>query len=160
MPRTSRRIAPPPACAKGGPDRCLGRTKGGLNSELHAVCDGQGRPVALLLTKGQASDHRGAALLLQKLPPACELIADRGYDSGRFRAALAECGITACIPSTRLRKHLIPHDVMLYRQRHRIETMFARLKDRRRIATRDDRCARTLRADISLAATVIFWLGE
>jgi transposase len=29
---------------KGAPDRCIGRTKGGLNSKLHAACDGQGRP--------------------------------------------------------------------------------------------------------------------
>jgi transposase len=48
----------------------------------------------LLLTEGQASDHRGAALLLHKLPPGRELIADRGYDSGHFRAALAERGET------------------------------------------------------------------
>jgi hypothetical protein len=32
----------------------------------------------LLLTEGQARDHRGAALLLHKLPPARERIADRG----------------------------------------------------------------------------------
>jgi hypothetical protein len=37
-------------------------------------------------------------LLLHKLPAACELIADRGHDSGRFRAELAARGITACIP--------------------------------------------------------------
>jgi putative transposase len=111
----------------------------------------------LLLTEGQASDHRGAALMLPKLPPAKELIADRGYDSARFRAELAQRGIAACIPSTRFRKHPIPHDAMLYRQRHRIETMFARLNDWRRIATRDDRCTHTLRADISLAATIPFW---
>ena len=43
--------------------RCIGRSKGGLNSKLHAVCDGQGRPVALLLTEGRASDRRGAALM-------------------------------------------------------------------------------------------------
>src|SRR5690606_12977576 len=30
---------------KRGLSRCNGRTKGGLNSMLHAVCDGQGRPV-------------------------------------------------------------------------------------------------------------------
>jgi putative transposase len=114
----------------------------------------------LLLTKGQASDHRGAALLLQKLPPACELIADRGYDSRRFRAALAERGITACIPSTRSRKVLIPHDATLYRQRHRIEIMFGRLKDWRRIAMRYDRCATIFLGAITLAATVIFWLGQ
>jgi hypothetical protein len=26
------------------------RTKGGLNSKLHAVCDGQGRPILLLIS--------------------------------------------------------------------------------------------------------------
>lgn len=46
--------------------RSLGRTKGGRNSELHVACDGEGRPVVLLLTDGQASDHRGAALMLAK----------------------------------------------------------------------------------------------
>jgi putative transposase len=116
--------------------------------------------VILLLTEGQASDHRGAALMLPKLPPAKELIAERGYDSARFRAARAQRGIAAWIPSRRSRKHLIPHDAMLYRQRHRIETMLARLNDWRRIATRDDRCARTLLAAIILAAIVILWLGQ
>jgi hypothetical protein len=48
--------------------------------------------------------------MLPKLPPAKELIADRGSDSARFRAELAQRGIAACIPSTRLRKHPIPHD--------------------------------------------------
>jgi transposase len=99
-------------------------------------------------------------LLLHKLPPACELIADRGHDSRRFRAALAERGITACIPSTRRRKVPIPHDATLSRQRHRIEIMFGRLKDWRRIATRDDRCAAIFLGAITLAATVIFWLGQ
>jgi transposase len=37
----------------------------------------------------------------------------------------------------------IPHDATLYRQRHRIEIMFGRLKDWRRIAMRYDRCAHT-----------------
>jgi transposase len=99
-------------------------------------------------------------LLLHKLPPACEPLADRGYDSRRFRAALAERGITACIPSTRSRKVPIPHDATLYRQRHRIEIMFGRLKDWRRIAMRYDRCAHTFFSAITLAATVIFWLRQ
>jgi transposase len=99
-------------------------------------------------------------VLLHKLPPARELIADRGYDSRRFRAALAERGITACIPSTRSRKVPIPHDATLYRHRHRIEIMFGRLKDWRRIAMRYDRCAHTFFSAITLPATVIFWLGQ
>ena len=116
--------------------------------------------MVLLLTEGQASDHRGAALMLPKLPPANELIADRGYDSRRFREALATRGIDACIPSTRSRKQPIPHDPTLYRQRHRIENMFGRLKDWRRIAMRYDRCVHTFFAAITLAATVTCWLNQ
>jgi transposase len=54
---------------------------------------------------------------------------------------LHDRGIAPCIPSTRSRKRPVPHDVTLYRQRHRIEIMFGRLKDWRRVAMRYDRCA-------------------
>ncbi|NHN83083.1 transposase [Acetobacter musti] len=33
--------------------RHIGRTKGGLNSNLHAICDCQGRPVRVHLIAGQ-----------------------------------------------------------------------------------------------------------
>jgi len=129
-----------------------------MNSKLHAVCDGQGRPVVMLLSEGQMSDHKGAALILPALPAARELVADRGYDSNWFRAELAERGIAACIPPTKSRKAPIPYDPVLYRQRHRIENAFGRLKDWRRIATRYDRCAHTFFSAICIAATVTFWL--
>ncbi|NBU11776.1 MAG: IS5 family transposase [Proteobacteria bacterium] len=138
--------------------RCIGRTKGGLNSKLHAVCDGLGRPLILLLTEGQMSDYKGAALMLKALPDAKELLGDKGYDADWFRQALSERGITPCIPSKSNRKTQIDHDQLLYRQRHRIENMFGRIKDWRRIHTRYDRCAHTFMSAICLAATVIFWL--
>jgi putative transposase len=67
------------------------------------VCDGDGRPVVLLLTEGQMSDHKGASLVLEALPAARTLIADRGYDSSAFRRALTEKGIEPCIPSSKSR---------------------------------------------------------
>jgi len=112
----------------------------------------------MLLTEGQTSDHRGARLMLAALPPAKTLLGDRGYDSGWFRAALAEKAIEACIPSSRSRKVPIPHDKALYRQRHKIENMFGKLKDWRRIATRYDRCAHAFFSAICIAAAVAFWL--
>jgi len=54
---------------KGALPRYIGRTKGGLNSKLHAVCDSEGRPRTLFLTAGQVSDYTGAAALLSTLPP-------------------------------------------------------------------------------------------
>ena len=110
------------------------------------------------MTAGQVSDYTGAAALLGSLPAAEWLIADRGYDADWFRAALAERGIAACIPSKNNRKVPIPHDTALYRQRHKVENLFAKLKDWRRIATRYDRCAHTFFSAICIAAAVIFWL--
>ena len=43
----------------------------------------------------------------------------------------------------RSRKVAIPYDALLYKQRHKIENMFGRLKDWRRIHTRYDRCVHT-----------------
>jgi transposase len=131
-----------------------------LNSKLHAVCDGLGRPQVMLLSEGQMSDYKGAALMLDALPPAKEMLGDRGYDANWFRDALAERGIAACIPSKANRKIPIPHDHVLYRQRHKIENMFGRLKDWRRIHTRYDRCAHTFFSAICIAATVIFWINQ
>ncbi|MGO9232660.1 MAG: IS5 family transposase [Methylocella sp.] len=138
--------------------RRIGRTKGGLNSKLHAVCDGNGRPLITLLSEGQMSDYKGAALMLPVLPKAKVLLADKGYDADWFRAALAERGVAACIPSKSNRKVAIPYDVGLYKQRHKIENMFGRFKDWRRIHTRYDRCAHTYLSAICLAAAVVFWL--
>ena len=97
-------------------------------------------------------------MMLPALPAARELLAERAYGSNRFHAALLERGIALCIPSTRSRKVELPYDKTLYRQRHRIENMFGRIKDWRRIATRYDRCAHTFFSAICIAATVTFWL--
>ena len=129
-----------------------------MNSKLHAVCDGHGRPLILLLSEGQMSDYKGAALMLPALPKAKELLGDKGYDANWFRNALAKTGIPACIPSKANRKKPIEHDRTLYRRCHKIENMFGRLKDWRRIHTPYDRCAHTFLSAICIAATVIFWL--
>ena len=94
------------------------------------------------------------------LPQARVLLADRAYDSNWFRQTLDQRGITPCIPAHAKRKHRPPHDPVLYRQRHRIENMFARLKDWRRIHTRYDRCADIFLAAITFAAIFIFWINE
>jgi len=114
----------------------------------------------MLLSEGQMSDYKGAALMLDALPPAKTLLGDRGYDAGWFRNALKARGITACIPSKINHKISITHDRSLYRQRHKIENMFGKLKDWRRFHTRYDRCAHTFFSAICIAATVIFWINQ
>jgi transposase len=94
----------------------------------------------------------------QRRPRAITLGADKGYDADWFREALEDKGIAACIPARRGRKNPARHDRKLYKQRHRIENLFARLKDWRRIATRYDRCGELFLSAICIAATVMFGL--
>ena len=58
----------------------------------------------MLLSEGQMSDYKGAALMLPAMPKAKQLLADKGYDANWFRAALAKRGVAACIPSKSNRK--------------------------------------------------------
>ena len=136
----------------------IGLTKGGNNTKLHAVSDGLGRPIRLLMTAGQRSDYTGARAFLSDLPAAKHMLADRGYDADWFRNGLEEKGISPCIPSRKNRKEPIPHDAVRYKLRHKIEVMFGRLKDWRRVAMRFDRSPTVFLSAIALAALVIFWL--
>ncbi len=144
---------------KGDVPRHIGRTKGGLNSKLHAVVDSRGKPIIMALTAGQVSDHTGAKIIYPALPEASTLIGDKGYDSDEFRNALKAKNIAACIPPRAKRKNPASYCRTLYKQRHKVENAFNRLKDWRRVATRYDRCADTFFAAIKIAAIVIFWLN-
>ncbi|MCP1215523.1 transposase [Acetobacter orientalis] len=98
--------------------RRVGRTKGGLNSKLHAICD------------GQVSDSKGADFLQTDSPDETEqVIGDREYDSNKIRQSLADRNITACIPPKKNRQSKPSYDWHLYKKRHLIENMFAKLKD-------------------------------
>ena len=74
--------------------------------------------------------------LLESLPRADWLLADRSYDADWFREALADKGIKPCIPGRTSRDQPIKHDKRRTKRRHRIEMMFGRLKNWRRVATR------------------------
>ena len=112
----------------------------------------------MCLTAGQVSDYKGAAILVEYLPAANDLLGDKGYDADWFRQALKKKGIIPCIPPKKNRKQAIAYDKDLYKQRHKIENMFGRLKDWRRISTRYDRCAHTFFSAICIAAIVIWWV--
>ena len=63
--------------AKGGAlAHGIGRTKGGRNTKLHAVCDAKGRPCVLLLTPENVHDCKVATLCIEAMPPYAELVAD------------------------------------------------------------------------------------
>jgi len=128
--------------------------------EIHALTDGSGRAVGLLLTAGNSADISAAPSLLTARSAPQRLIADKGYDgydANGLRRTLEAQKTEAVIPSTTSRKRPIPYDRQAYRQRNRIERAFCSLKDFRRIATRYDKLARNFLAAVEIAAVILWW---
>jgi putative transposase len=96
---------------------------------------------------------------MKDLPDADSLLADKGYDADWFREELRQRGVEPCIPPMRHRKMQLSDNIDLYKRRHKIENMFDRLKDWRRIATRDDRFAHTCFSSICVACSFLCYLG-
>ena len=136
----------------------IGRTKGGMNTKLHAVTDAMGRPISFFVTAGQVRDYTGAAALLDGLPKADWLLGDRGFDAEWFRDALEEKEATPSIPGSKSRTKPVKYDKRRYKSRNRIEIMFGRLKGWKRAATGCDRCPTVCLSAVALAATALFWL--
>jgi hypothetical protein len=61
-------------------DRCLGRSRGGLTTKIHAVTDGNGLPIRITITPGNAHDLTAADDLLDSLPVGAMLLTDKAYD--------------------------------------------------------------------------------
>jgi hypothetical protein len=67
------------------PDRCLGRSRGGLTSKIHAVTDGKLLPIKIAVTPGHAHDLTAATELLTDLSPGGMILADKAYDADWLR---------------------------------------------------------------------------
>ncbi|MBB6486709.1 hypothetical protein GGD46_004008 [Rhizobium lusitanum] len=67
------------------------------------------------------------------------MLADKGYDADAIREELLLHGARPVIPSRSTRKRPLPWDYVAYKDRNRIERMFNKLKQFRRIATRYDK---------------------
>ncbi len=135
----------------------MGRSRGGLTSKIHAVVDGNGLPVRLALSPGEAHDVRLAGKLLSRLKSGSVLLADRGYDADWIRELAMKKGAWANIPPRSSRSDPICFSPYLYRARNRVERFFNRIKQCRRVATRYDRLAANYLAFVQLAS-IRLWL--
>lgn len=162
------------------PDHAIGRSRGGLTTKSHLVCDGKGRALAFILTPGQAADSSMLTATLSEIrvPGARgrprsrpdRVLADKGYPSRANRAWLRERGIAATIPERddqiahRRKRRGRPIDFghqqrVRYRGRNVVERCFNKLKQWRGIAMRSDKTARNYHSGLCLAAT-LHWLAS
>ena len=140
---------------RGEQKQAVGRSRGGRNTKIHALADAKGRLLSILLSGGEAHDCPPAQRLIRRTKPARKLLGDKAYDSAPLRQWLKERGTKPVIPNKSNRKQPFRFDKKSYKQRHRIENAFCRLKDFRRIATRYDRLARNFLASVCLVAAIV-----
>lgn len=134
----------------------MGRSRGGLTTKIHMMCDALGMPLKFILTAGQASDMLQAIPLLTG-EKAAYVIADKGYDSGNILNYIKQMNFIAVIPPKSNRIIQRDYDKFLYKDRNLIERLFNRLKQFRRIATRFEKIQINFEALIYLACTFL-WL--
>jgi transposase len=145
------------ACITRNQRQSMGRSRGGLTSKIHAVVDGNGLPVRLALSPGEAHDVRLAGKLLSRLKSGSMLLADRGYDADWIRELAMKKGAWANIPPKSNRSDPICFSPYLYRARNQVERFFNRIKQCRRVATRYDKLAANYLAFVQLAS-IRLWL--
>lgn len=80
-----------------------------------------------------------------------QVVGDKGFDGGPQRQACAGRGAAPVIPAKRNRVDPEPLDAAAYRERNRVERLFAKLKEFRRVATRYDKRKRMFLGWVHLA---------
>ncbi|MGA5221585.1 IS5 family transposase [Streptomyces koyangensis] len=164
---------------KGGlRDPALGRSRGGLTSKIHLVCDGRGRPLGFVVTGGNTNDCTRFTAVMEairvprigpgrpRLRPD-HVLGDKGYSSKAIRTWLRLRGIPHTIPerTDRVRNRARrgsrggrppAFDRELYKHRNVVERCFNRLKQWRGIATRYDKTVQSYEAAVTLAS-LLMW---
>lgn len=137
-------------------DRKIGRSRGGLTTKIHFLCNDEAKPMDIIITGGEVHDIKVAPELVSRNKMKC-LLADKAYGSKKFRKLLADRKIEACIPPKSNSKVKIEYDKQKYKKRHVIENMFARLKDWKGLALRTNRNAHTFLSFVYIAVFTIFF---
>jgi transposase len=146
------------AGAAGNDDQAIGKSVAGNTTKIHMAVESNGMPIEFEITGGQVHDCKVAHDFIAVLPHSDYKIADRGYDKEELRQQIREQRSIPVIP--RKRNSIIGNDDMdwdLYKYRHLIENIFARLKHFRAIATRYDKLKRNYKSMLALACGYL-WL--
>jgi transposase len=144
--------------AIGEENQAIGKSRGGKTTKIHMAVDACGFPIEFDLTGGEVHDCKAAPELIAKLPTAEYTIADKGYDSEELRELIRKKSSIPMIP--RKSNSTIGNtdmDWCLYKYRHLVENVFARLKHFRAIATRYDKLKRNYASMLSMACSYM-WL--
>lgn len=139
-------------------DEGIGKSVAGNTTKIHMAVEAQGLPIHFEITGGEVHDCKIAPEFFAKLPDADYMIADKGYDSEEVRAVVRAKSSIPVIPrKSNSKTGNADMDWGLYKYRHLVENVFARLKHFRAIATRYDKLKRNYTSMVALACAYL-WL--
>lgn len=143
--------------ARRGEARAIGKSRGGLTTKIHICADAHGNPIDFEITGGEVHDSQVACEIIGMLKEGKYFIADKGYDSEDIRNKARDKGMVPVIPRRSNSNKSNPEfDSYLYKLRHLVENLFARLKHFRSIATRFEKLRRNFKAMLYIACSFIY----
>jgi transposase len=127
-----------------------------LTSKIHAVTNGGGKPMKIIITAGTVNDSTKAIELLRHIiRKGIRVLADKGYDAAKILAYIQYCCAIACIPPRKNKSYPQKYNKQAYKNRNQIERFFQRLKNFRRVATRYDKLPSSFLSFVHIAAVSI-----
>ena len=105
------------------------------------------------ITGAQVHDSKQAEPMLNylNLEEIERFVADKAYDTNKIREFLKNNGIHAEIPNKRNRKTPFRFDKTVYKWRYKIECLFQKIKENRRLCMRFDKLDITFLGFLALA---------
>jgi transposase len=129
-----------------------------LTTKIHALCASEADAVAIRITAGPVGDAPVGEAIIDAIDPRegiQQAAMDKAYDSNAIRNKLQAKGITPIIPPKSNRLDLIVYDKEGYKQRNKVERLFNKIKQFRRVATRYEKLTANFLAFVLLALIVI-----
>ncbi|MDB5307392.1 MAG: Transposase protein [Gemmataceae bacterium] len=118
----------------------LGRSRGGFTTRGILSAADEGTVLAVDVVPGQAGDapllDRLIDATAERVPMIDEVVGDKGFDGDTLRCRLIDRGIAPQIPCRKNRVSPWACDPDTYRDRNRVERLFGKLKQFRRVPTR------------------------
>jgi transposase len=136
----------------------IGKTRGGWNTKLHVVSADDKVVAALKLSSGREHGSRsGKELLKDKVAAEIKmpLLMDRAYENDEMRKLARELNYEPIVPPKSNRKTPWDYDRQLYKERNKIERLFMRIKQFRKIFTRYDKLDIMFISFVYFACTMI-----
>ncbi len=141
-----------------GEETAIGKSVAGNTTKIHMAVDAFGLPIHFRLTGGEVHECKEALQLVAELPTADYIVADKGYDCEELRTKIKDKKAIPVIPrKSNSKVGNNDMDWCIYKYRHLVENVFARLKHVRAIATRYDKLKRNFEGSLALACAFL-WL--